>query len=128
MTSSPDHEETPPKVEDEAVSSSSSSSDGSSATGTGDDPTSDGGLTRTLLLAVPLFCKFAVVLLIKFLTDAVVYPLLFLYRVARITKRKVRALLFDRPGKLNETPINGENGSSGTSGSTATKTEPDVAP
>ena len=69
-----------------------------------DDSTS-GGLKRTLVVAVPLFCKFVIVLCIKFLTDAVVFPLLFLYRLARITKRKIKAL-FSKEG--NMTPANGE--------------------
>jgi hypothetical protein len=54
-----------------------------------DDEVSSSGVTRTLLLAVPLFCKFVLVLMIKFVTDLIVYPLLLLYRGARITKRRV---------------------------------------
>jgi hypothetical protein len=54
-----------------------------------DDGVSSSGVTRTLLLAVPLFCKFVLVLMIKFVTDLIVYPLLLLYRGARITKRRV---------------------------------------
>lgn len=50
------------------------------------------GFTRAVLLAVPLFCKFIIVLLIKFLTDLVVFPLLILYRLARLTKRRVLAI------------------------------------
>jgi len=69
------------------------------------DDTTSGGLTRTILLAVPLFCKFVIVLCIKFLTDAVVFPLLFLYRLARITKRKIRALFSKKDGT---SPPNGE--------------------
>ena len=48
----------------------------------------EGQITKTLLLTVPLFCKFLVVLLLKFATDLIVYPLLFLYRLAGIVKRK----------------------------------------
>jgi hypothetical protein len=54
-----------------------------------DDEVSSSSVTRTLLLAVPLFCKFVLVLMIKFVTDLIVYPLLLLYRIARIAKRKV---------------------------------------
>lgn len=50
------------------------------------------GVTRMILLAVPLFCKFCIVLAIKFVTDLVVFPLLLLYRLARNTKRKVLSL------------------------------------
>ena len=46
------------------------------------------GITRKgVLLAVPLFCKFIIVLVIKFATDLVVFPLLLLYRLVRLTKR-----------------------------------------
>jgi hypothetical protein len=41
------------------------------------------------ILVLPLFCKFIVVILIKFLTDLVVFPSLFLYRLARRAKRKM---------------------------------------
>jgi len=45
--------------------------------------------TKNAILMVPLFCKFIVVILIKFLTDLVVYPTLFLYRLARRATRTV---------------------------------------
>jgi len=51
-----------------------------------------GGKIATLLLAIPLLCKFFLVLGIKFLTDLVVFPLLFLYRMARVGKKKVLSL------------------------------------
>lgn len=57
-----------------------------------EDTTNSGGITHTLLLAVPLFCKFAIVLAIKFLTDLVVFPLLFLYKGCRLAKRRIFAL------------------------------------
>lgn len=41
------------------------------------------------ILVVPLFCKFAVVLMIKFLTDLIVFPTLFVWRLARKTKRMI---------------------------------------
>jgi len=92
---------------DKPPSSVSSSSDNNS---NNEDDTTGGGLTRTMLLAIPLFCKFVIVLIIKFLTDAVVFPLLFLYRFARITKRKIRALFTSSSKKDDEnaSPINGE--------------------
>ena len=46
-------------------------------------------LSRTLVLAVPLLLKFVLVLMIKFLTDLVVFPLLFTYRGTRIMKRRI---------------------------------------
>eukprot|EP00531_Pseudo-nitzschia_arenysensis_P019612 CAMPEP_0116135076 /NCGR_PEP_ID=MMETSP0329-20121206/10997_1 /TAXON_ID=697910 /ORGANISM="Pseudo-nitzschia arenysensis, Strain B593" /LENGTH=139 /DNA_ID=CAMNT_0003629851 /DNA_START=218 /DNA_END=637 /DNA_ORIENTATION=- len=48
-----------------------------------------------VILVLPLFCKFLVVLMIKFLTDLVVYPSLLLFRLAKKTKRKIIAT-FDR--------------------------------
>lgn len=48
-----------------------------------------------VILVFPLFCKFLVVLMIKFLTDLVVYPSLLLFRLAKKTKRKIVAT-FDR--------------------------------
>ena len=72
-----------------------------------DDDTDKGGVVKTVLLAVPLFCKFVIVLVIKFLTDLVVFPLLFLYRLARLAKRKV----FGGPkDDLNKPSPNGEGG------------------
>jgi hypothetical protein len=53
---------------------------------------------KTAALALPLFCKFAIVLIIKFLTDLVVFPLLMLYRFARLTKRRILGL-FGSKGK-----------------------------
>ena len=41
------------------------------------------------ILVIPLFCKFMIVLMIKFLTDLVVFPTLFVWRLARKTKRKI---------------------------------------
>lgn len=63
--------------------------------------------TRTVLLTIPLFCKFVVVLLLKFATDLVVYPLLFLYRLAGILKRKIKSLLGFGDGKHER--MNGES-------------------
>ena len=64
------------------------------------------GVTRTVLLTVPLFCKFVVVLLLKFVTDLIVFPLLFLYRLAGIGKRR----FFKMIGKESDTreKTNGE--------------------
>ena len=63
-------------------------------------------ITKTVLLTVPLFCKFVVVLLIKLLTDVVVFPLLFLYRLVGQMKRKFLKMF--SKGKLNDgEPANG---------------------
>jgi hypothetical protein len=44
---------------------------------------------KTAALALPLFCKFIIVMVIKFMTDLVVFPLLMLYRFTRLAKRRV---------------------------------------
>eukprot|EP00565_Helicotheca_tamesis_P006834 CAMPEP_0185726820 /NCGR_PEP_ID=MMETSP1171-20130828/2680_1 /TAXON_ID=374046 /ORGANISM="Helicotheca tamensis, Strain CCMP826" /LENGTH=92 /DNA_ID=CAMNT_0028395241 /DNA_START=429 /DNA_END=707 /DNA_ORIENTATION=- len=51
------------------------------------------GFLTALLLAPPLFAKFVIVLLVKFLTDVIVYPFLFLYRAVRRAKNKTKAVL-----------------------------------
>jgi hypothetical protein len=64
------------------------------------------GVTKTILLTVPLFFKFLVVLVIKFMTDLVVFPLLFSYRMCRRAKRKVLGV-FRKTKKDTKLP-NGE--------------------
>ena len=71
-----------------------------------DDDEEKRGVTRTILLTVPLFCKFVIVLLIKFVTDLIVFPLLFLYRLAGIGKRKFFKLIGKGPDTSEK--INGE--------------------
>jgi hypothetical protein len=88
-------------TENEITKSENSSSE-DDADGAEEKPS----ISRTVLLTVPLFCKFAIVLLIKFLTDLVVFPLLFLYRIAGQVKRKFLKLI--GKGKLNDgEPANG---------------------
>lgn len=48
---------------------------------------------KGVLLAVPLFCKFVIVICLKIATDLIVFPLLILYRLARLTKRKFLSLI-----------------------------------
>lgn len=63
-----------------------------------------------ILLPILLF-KFTIVLLVKFATDIVVYPTLFLYRIARLGKRKVLTSLFGKKdGRLN-VKVNGDSSS-----------------
>lgn len=69
-----------------------------------DDTEGKRSIAKTILLTVPLFCKFVVVLLIKFVTDLVVFPLLFLYRLAGTAKRKV----IKRFGGQRFDKVNGE--------------------
>jgi hypothetical protein len=67
-----------------------------------------GGIARTILVAIPLMCKFCLVLIIKFMTDLVVFPLLFLYRIARLSKRKLLQM-FGRAGSGTTTNNSKEN-------------------
>ena len=71
------------------------------------------GLIHTLFLAVPLMLKFVVVLVIKFLTDLVVFPLLFAYRLARLTKRKILGLF---GVKTRSNSSSGDNSNKSTNG------------
>lgn len=57
-----------------------------------DEVEAKGGILKILFISVPLFCKFCIVLVVKFLTDLVVYPLLWLYRLAHLTKNRVLKL------------------------------------
>jgi hypothetical protein len=66
------------------------------------------GAVTTALLAVPLVIKFVLVLFIKFLSDAVVFPVLFLSRFAKRIKRKI--LKF-----FGKDQINGGNPANGAS-------------
>jgi hypothetical protein len=56
------------------------------------------GITKTVLLTVPLFCKFVIVLMIKIVTDLIIFPLLFLYRLVGLAKRRILRL-FEGPKK-----------------------------
>ena len=51
------------------------------------------GFLTAVLLGPPLIAKFIIVLLVKFLTDLVVFPLLLLYRFARSIKKKLLKLI-----------------------------------
>ena len=63
-------------------------------------------ITRTVLLTVPLFCKFVIVLLIKFVTDLILFPLLFLYRLVRAARRSI----LEKVGSFKKTEkVNGEH-------------------
>jgi hypothetical protein len=59
---------------------------------------------KNALLTVPLFIKFFIVLVIKAVTDLVVYPVLLLWRLAHNVKRRILGL-FRKGGK---TKTNGE--------------------
>jgi hypothetical protein len=78
---------------------------------TGNDNNNDRSLSRTIILAVPLFCKFVVILMIKFVTDLIVFPLLWTYRLVRMAKRKVFGNNKKVDDGFNE-KINGDTGNS----------------
>ena len=63
----------------------------------------------TAILTVPLFIKFVGVLVIKFLMDLIVYPLLFVYRILGRIKRKIFGLF------TNSTKEESPNGAAPTS-------------
>ncbi len=51
-------------------------------------------LLTILLIAPPLIAKFGIVILVKIVTDMVVFPLLYMYRFCHIAKSKVTELIF----------------------------------
>ena len=82
------------------------------ASSTGSDADGSGGFFLTLLLAPPLIAKFCLVLLLKVATDCVVYPTLFIWRLASRAKRKVLGVFGIGKGS-NDTdddalPVNGD--------------------
>jgi len=69
------------------------------------------GFVTALITLPPLVMKFAIVLLVKFLTDVVVFPILILYRFVKLSKNKVVAFFTSSsdkdPFKSNE--LNGSS-------------------
>ena len=65
-----------------------------------------------ILLPILLF-KFTIVLLVKFATDIVVYPILYFYRMVKLGKRKISAVLLPgkKDGSLN-VKVNGDSSTS----------------
>lgn len=82
MTSNDDDEE----VKTEVVESKPTSEE--KGTG-GTSNSSNNGFLTALFLAPPLIAKFGIVLLVKIVTDLVVFPLLFMYRFCQTVKAKV---------------------------------------
>ncbi len=68
------------------------------------------GFITALVLGPPLIFKFGIVLVVKFLTDLVVFPLLFLYRMCRLAKNKVVGL-FVKSDDMKGDKINGAGSS-----------------
>merc|ERR1719401_215722 len=86
--SPPDEETTMPDT-DEASAASPTASVSTTKTRADAVDEAPKGAGISLILLPTLLFKFAVVMGIKFATDAVVYPLLWLYRLARLAKRKL---------------------------------------
>lgn len=59
------------------------------------------GMAKGILLGVPLFMKLCVVLIIKFIMDVCVFPVLFLYKGLKYVQRKVVKMFQDEPSVVN---------------------------
>jgi len=86
------------------VDSSSAQSSASTSTGTSTKKKERSGFVTAMVMGPPLIFKFGIVLVVKVLTDLVVFPLLWLYRVCRLIKTKVLGLL---PASVSSS-INGD--------------------
>ncbi len=64
------------------------------------------GFWTALVLAPPLLAKFGIVLLVKVITDLIVFPLLFLFRISKIVKNKFLGL-FGKDDIYNGNKVNG---------------------
>jgi len=69
------------------------------------------GFLTALIVGPPLIAKFAIVLMVKFLTDVIVFPLLFLYRMCKSLKNRIVGL-FGKDDAMKGDGVNGTNGSS----------------
>ena len=56
----------------------------------------DGNLLKNVFLMVPLLAKFVVVLVVKFITDIIVFPLLILYRLVQKMKNSIWSILTNK--------------------------------
>lgn len=79
-------------------------------TGSSDDKGADGNMLKNVFLMVPLMAKFAIVLVVKLLTDAVVFPILFFIRLLRSVKNKILSISkgFGKKNDINSVSINGD--------------------
>eukprot|EP00553_Chaetoceros_curvisetus_P008380 CAMPEP_0204630588 /NCGR_PEP_ID=MMETSP0717-20131115/20853_1 /ASSEMBLY_ACC=CAM_ASM_000666 /TAXON_ID=230516 /ORGANISM="Chaetoceros curvisetus" /LENGTH=118 /DNA_ID=CAMNT_0051647889 /DNA_START=222 /DNA_END=578 /DNA_ORIENTATION=+ len=68
------------------------------------------GFITALILGPPLIFKFGIVLVVKFLTDLVVFPLLYFYRLCRLAKNKVVGL-FVKSDDMKGDKVNGAGSS-----------------
>ncbi|KAL9179184.1 hypothetical protein ACHAXT_008474 [Thalassiosira profunda] len=105
-------EEATPEVASASTDETAVTAKDDASTSASDD--SKGKGFRWILLPT-LLAKFTIVLCVKFATDVVVYPLLWLYRLARRGKRKVvsgvRGLFGGKDGRV-DVKVNGDSSSS----------------
>jgi len=69
-------------------------------------PKERSGFWTALILAPPLIAKFGIVLIVKVITDLIVFPLLFLFRIGKTAKNKIVGL-FRNDDILNGDSVNG---------------------
>ena len=66
------------------------------------------GFINGLVLGSLLLFKFGIVLVVKFLTDLVVFPLLYMFRTFKVAKNKVNEL-FGKDDLTNGDKVNGSS-------------------
>lgn len=64
------------------------------------------GFWTAIILAPPLIAKFGIVLICKVITDLIVFPLLFLFRISKSAKNKIVGI-FKKDDLLNGDSVNG---------------------
>lgn len=89
---------------DNTTQFTTSSSSSSSTTAT--KPKERSGFLTALILAPPLIAKFGIVILVKILTDLVVFPFLFLYRFCKTIKNKLVSVVGEKQ-VINGEKMNG---------------------
>lgn len=67
------------------------------------------GFLTALIYGPPLIAKFGIVLLVKFVTDLVVFPLLLLYRLCKNAKNKVLGMIKGDDDVMKGDKINGSS-------------------
>jgi len=97
---------TPSNSNKQLITTPTSTSTSTTSNSTTPNKKQRSGLITALIMGPPLLAKFGIVLLVKFLTDLVVFPLLFIFRFCKVAKNKVLSIF---SFKSNNTTINGEN-------------------
>ena len=94
-------------AEASSINASSSTNGADSSINTSSSPSNTG---FSLLLLPTLLFKFTIVLIVKFATDVVVYPILYVWRWARVGRKKIGRGLVRLLGRDDEEKVNGVNG------------------